>query len=55
MKKYPWKDKSMQMADMQNDVYKTMLCIETVNALEDARKLAPDEEHTLKATLAEST
>ncbi len=51
----PWKDKSMKMTDMQNDAYKTMLCIETANALEDAQKIAPGEEHTLTATLAEST
>ena len=49
----PWKEKSMKMADMQDDAYKTMLCIETANALEDARKLAPGEEHTLKAILTE--
>ncbi len=47
----PWKDKSMKMADMQDDAYKTMLCIETANALQDARKLVPGEEHTLKVIL----
>lgn len=51
----PWKDKSMRMADMQDDAYRTMLCIETANALEDARKLASGEEHTLRAMLTEST
>ncbi len=49
----PWKDKSAKMADMQDDAYKTMLCIETANAMGDARKLAPGEEHTLKMTLSE--
>jgi glucose-6-phosphate 1-epimerase len=51
----PWKDKSMRMADMPDDGYNTMLCIETANAREDVRTLAPGEEHTLKVTLAEST
>jgi glucose-6-phosphate 1-epimerase len=51
----PWKDKSMSMADMQDDAYNTMLCIETANALEDARELAPAEEHTLQVTLTEAT
>lgn len=48
----PWKDKSMRMADMENNAYKTMLCIETANALEDARDLAPGEEQTLKAIIS---
>ncbi len=50
----PWKDKSMKMADMQDDAYNSMLCIETANALEDSRTLAPGKEHTLQATLTES-
>ena len=44
----PWIDKSKRMADMQNDAYKTMVCIETANALADARNLAQDEKHTLQ-------
>jgi glucose-6-phosphate 1-epimerase len=44
----PWVDKSRRMTDMQNDAYQTMLCIETANALEDARELAPGDEHTLQ-------
>ena len=50
----PWKDKSMSMADMEDDAYNTMLCIETANALGDARTLASHEEHTLQVTLTES-
>ncbi len=50
----PWIDKSKKMADMQDEAYKTMLCIETANALKDARQLEPGEEHTLSVTLSES-
>ncbi len=49
----PWINKSKGMADMQDDSYKTMLCIETANALKDARKLASGEEHTLQVTFTE--
>jgi glucose-6-phosphate 1-epimerase len=45
----PWIEKSKRMADMQNDAYKSMLCIETANALADARNLSLGEEHTLSA------
>ena len=47
----PWKAKSMEMADMEDDAYNSMLCIETANAREDARRLAPGKEHTLQVTL----
>jgi len=50
----PWKEKSMKMADMEDDAYNSMLCIETANAREDARRLAPGEEHTLQVTINES-
>ncbi len=48
----PWKEKTRRMADMQEDAYKTMLCIETANALEDARNVLAGEEHSLQVTLA---
>ena len=50
----PWIKKAKTMADMEQDAHKTMLCIETANALEDARTVAPNEEHTLKVYLSES-
>lgn len=50
----PWKEKSRRMADMEDDAYNSMLCIETANALEDARTLAPGKEHTLQVTLMTS-
>ncbi len=45
----PWIEKSKQMADMTEDGYKTMICLETSNAREDARVLQPNELHVLKA------
>jgi glucose-6-phosphate 1-epimerase len=51
----PWIQKSMRMADMQNDAYKTMICIETANALNDARDLAPQEDHTLQCRYSNQT
>jgi len=43
----PWIDKSARMIDMANDAYKTMVCIETANALGDTRNLDPEDEHTI--------
>ncbi|MEA3548713.1 MAG: D-hexose-6-phosphate mutarotase [Thermodesulfobacteriota bacterium] len=48
----PWIDKCATMSDMKDDAYKTMLCIETTNALEDVRILQPDEGHTLTAIIS---
>jgi len=50
----PWSDKSKSMSDMEDDSYQTMLCIETANAKQDARTIAPGEEHCLKVSLTES-
>jgi len=48
----PWIDKCAGMGDMPDDGYKTMLCIETANALQDAQMPAPGEEHTLTAVIS---
>ncbi len=45
----PWQEKAESMADM--DDYTTMLCIETANAMQDARLVAPGAEHTLRVEL----
>ena len=47
----PWQKKSAAMADMNDDSYRTMLCVETTNALADGRRIGPGEEHTLGAVL----
>lgn len=43
----PWIEKSRGMSDFNNDGYQNMLCIETANAMEDERLLAPGATHTL--------
>ena len=48
----PWIEKCARMADMEPDSYKTMLCIETANALADAQTLAPGQEHTLAVEIS---
>jgi glucose-6-phosphate 1-epimerase len=48
----PWKKKCTEMSDMKNDAYKTMLCLETANALADARIIMPGEQHELKADIS---
>ena len=47
----PWIEKCARMSAMKNDAYKTMLCIETANAMEDGQTLQPGESHTLTATI----
>ena len=49
----PWQEKSTAMTDMEDDSYKTMLCVETTNAPGDAIQLAPGEQHTLTSILRE--
>lgn len=48
----PWIEKNRQMADMADDDYKTMLCIETANAFKDVRTLVSGETHTLGMTIS---
>ncbi len=43
----PWSDKAGRMPDFGNDEYRSMVCVETTNALDDARTLAPGKRHTL--------
>jgi len=50
----PWQDKSKQMADMYDDGYENMVCIESCNAREDARVLNPGEIHVLKAIISQN-
>jgi len=48
----PWIGKSKQMADMTEDGYRTMMCLETSNAGEDSRVLKPNESHVLSAVIS---
>lgn len=43
----PWKEGARSMADMEDDGYRTMLCVEAVNTLGDAVVLAPGKSFTL--------
>jgi len=45
----PWQAKTAQMDDMRNDGYRTMLCVESVNALDNAVSVAPGTQHSLLA------
>lgn len=45
----PWQDKSTSMADMANDSYLTMLCVET--AITKGQEVAPQSTHVLEQTI----
>ena len=47
----PWIDKCARMSAMENDSYKSFVCIESANAFDDFKVLHPLESHTLKATI----
>jgi glucose-6-phosphate 1-epimerase len=48
----PWSTLSAQLADMAPDDWRTMTCIETANAAENALVLQPGDMHTMKAQIA---
>jgi len=43
----PWKEKSIAMADMADDGYRTMLCLETANARDDSRVIEAGQTHSM--------
>lgn len=47
----PWIAKAASLPDMAPDDWKEMVCVETVNAAENAVHLAPGASHTMKAAL----
>ncbi len=47
----PWTEKSKRMPDFGDEEYHSMLCVETVNAENDARVIAPAEKHSLKVII----
>ena len=49
----PWIEKSESMADMSDDGYKTMLCLETGSVDEDFRVVEPDNSCVLKVVIRE--
>ena len=50
----PWKEKSKEMVDMDENGYKHMLCLETSNAREDSRILAPKQTHILTVNISQA-
>jgi len=48
----PWIDRSAALADMTDDGWQTMLCIEGANILDNAVTLQPGESHTMGYALA---
>jgi glucose-6-phosphate 1-epimerase len=47
----PWLDRSRAIADLPDDAWDHFVCIETANALDDARTLRPGESHTLRSQI----
>ena len=47
----PWEDKSSTMADMHEGGYKEFVCVESANAREDFKVIAPKQSHTLTVCL----
>ncbi len=45
----PWQAKAERLGDLGPDGYRHMLCVETANAAEDARRLGPGAQHRLRA------
>lgn len=50
----PWIEKAKAMQDFSDDGYTQMLCIESVNTLEDSVHLEPGESHTLMQSISAS-
>ncbi|WP_248799097.1 D-hexose-6-phosphate mutarotase [Pseudomonas sp. MWU13-2105] len=48
----PWIDRASQLADMADDGWQKMLCIETANVMDDVVTLAPGASHTLGVTIS---
>ena len=48
----PWSEKAAKLGDLGPDGHRHMLCVETANAADDARQLAPGGEHTLTAVIS---
>jgi D-hexose-6-phosphate mutarotase len=47
----PWVEKARAFTDLPDEGYRTMVCVETANAADDAITLPPGETHVLGATL----
>jgi glucose-6-phosphate 1-epimerase len=48
----PWHQGAAKLADLDDDEWRSMVCVEAANILGAAVSLAPGEEHTMRATLS---
>lgn len=48
----PWVDKSRRMKDFPDDGFRSMVCVESTNAVSDVYPVSPGERHTLSQTVA---
>lgn len=46
----PWKERSVAMADMGEQAYQRMLCVESANAASNKIRIAPGDSHTLNVS-----
>lgn len=49
----PWEAKGRAMSDLGGDQWRRMLCIETANVADNAIKLAPGAQHSVRASMAQ--
>ena len=47
----PWSEKAARMTDLGADQWRSMLCVEAANAMDDAVKLGPGERHAMGAVI----
>jgi glucose-6-phosphate 1-epimerase len=50
----PWEQKAKALADLRDDEWKSMICVETSNVSEFAVELAPGREHAMNSIIAVS-
>ncbi len=48
----PWEELAAQMADLGNEDYRNMLCVEAANSLEDTITIVPGNSHCLETTIS---
>ncbi len=48
----PWSEKALKLGDMGNDGFRSMLCVETANALDDSVDVAAGKEHHLTTIIS---
>lgn len=49
----PWIDKAQRLTEFPDDGYESMVCIETANAMDDIKQLAPGDSYSLDLTISD--